>query len=1222
MTFAARTHSSVLLAALAALSLTACGKQNGGAPYAVTALTPATHLKFPIATGVHALDCAACHGTLPSFKQFDCLGCHTQPPTAAVHLTTSGYTYDTLACYRCHADPTTHPFDHVGVTTCAGCHSAGNFYAALPRPGFTHMDMAGKDCSACHNPNTWLNVSAPGGVVSDPLVSVSVNTLVPRYSGTSIVQLSAQTQLLPMGMSHTTTEVNVAGLACSSCHLDVNAGVMYPGRLHSSLANLAQPVPVACLDCHSGSAPTGFVGPTATSPARVPPSGEMKHDAVLWLAGAPSATRVVTADCGTCHVSPTTALQATWATGTAGTSPARFHASLTAASLPQPASCVDCHANSRPAGSVAVTSGGVATGASFDHSGATGDCATCHGGSTTVWSGARFHVVGSTTPATCLPCHAGQRPTSTSGWASLTYTTSPFDYGDNSNGVHHGDGQDCVVCHAGPGTNGTWGVTQTFTGGHFAHGSTTVAAGTCITCHTTQRPDIAMGSATLAAAAVGFDHSLLGAGDCIGCHQATVTRVPASYVNYYSPSAGNLPGGDWRGGSGYPGGTLVSAVNQFITITEIALQRTTPGGLVTGMTSIQDTLYNAMLHTSPQVPAAISAGTSNAGDPTKCAYCHATSPAGVLSFPIGQFHSALTAFPVGLGGPLAQPTACLDCHAQMRPPGVVELGGSDLQPMDHAALFTAPTSIGGHVVSGVNQLDCATCHHSPGVSWSGGNFHASIGSAIPADCAVCHYPLMADGAKANLTSGTNYAMAHGSTQLTFQNCGTCHTSALTAATAPTLASTTWNPGSFHGSLPASSQPTACIDCHMVSEPAANASTQSSVIYTLTLGGTSTNGGQWMNHGVASVAGLDCAACHRSDAKPSGSAWNRGDLLHTVVPNPTTCNGCHGLTNGGGSVPGTNNNMPAGLTNSSTLTTASADSTTGVPTGTYDQITHTDVNVTAQACNFCHTQVGISTATGIAGKEWAQARFHASFTAATPLLINTTTGRCSNCHMNVKPLATFTAQDHSAFTNVSGSQDCSACHSWPGTGGTTTPNWLGGGNMPQFITVGGFAIPNPPATTATTQTGIANLPHPTPTATMTCATCHSGGAGGKHAIGYDHASALANSACSACHEAGSNLVGTVWNGATTQAAGAGDTRPTTITSLKATRGNGGSSCTLTVPNHFYSVQCGQCHSVPTGTGPATTGTAYTSAWTFPHSTSKMTNPSTCNLCHSQAGCPKD
>jgi hypothetical protein len=138
----------------------------------------------------------------------------------------------------------------------------------------------------------------------------------------------------------------------------------------------------------------------------------------------------------------------------------------------------------------------------------------------------------------------------------------------------------------------------------------------------------------------------------------------------------------------------------------------------------------------------------------------------------------------------------------------------------------------------------------------------------------------------------------------------------------------------------------------------------------------------------------------------------------------------------------------------------------------------------------------------------------------------------------------------------------------------------------------------------------------------CATCHAGGTGGKRATGYDHASTLANGRCSACHEAGSDLVGTPWNGAGSQAAGAGDTRPFTFSSLTAHRGSPtGSSCRLTVSNHFFPVDCYECHTVPSGTGAVTTGTPYANAWRFPHTSSRMANPSTCNLCHVGQGCSK-
>lgn len=172
-------------------------------------------------------------------------------------------------------------------------------------------------------------------------------------------------------------------------------------------------------------------------------------------------------------------------------------------------------------------------------------------------------------------------------------------------------------------------------------------------------------------------------------------------------------------------------------------------------------------------------------------------------------------------------------------------------------------------------------------------------------------------------------------------------------------------------------------------------------------------------------------------------------------------------------------------------------------------------------------------------------------------------------------------------------------------------------------MGGFPVPKPPATAATTQAGIASLPHPATTsstgAAIACTTCHASGAGGKGAKGYDHVSPLIASNCGACHEAGSNLVATAWNGATSAASGAGDTRPFTLASIVASRG-AGNTCTVTAAKHFYPVDCKECHPAPAGIATAAIGAAYTSAWTFAHTNSKMTNPSTCNLCHT-TGCPK-
>jgi hypothetical protein len=239
----------------------------------------------------------------------------------------------------------------------------------------------------------------------------------------------------------------------------------------------------------------------------------------------------------------------------------------------------------------------------------------------------------------------------------------------------------------------------------------------------------------------------------------------------------------------------------------------------------------------------------------------------------------------------------------------------------------------------------------------------------------------------------------------------------------------------------------------------------------------------MNHGSASLAGKDCGVCHAADARTSGSAWSKSDSFHAAVSSPASCQDCHGLGNGGGSVAGTKNNLPVGLTNSSNVT--SADSTTGVPAGTLDQITHADINVSSHDCNFCHTQKGVSTVAGVQGKEWAQASFHASFTAANPLVMNGTTGRCSDCHTNVKPGAVFTPFDHSGFTATAGSQDCNSCHSWPGTGTTTSPNWLGAAAAPAIVTL------TPWTSGASITSNTVQFSHPSPGSYTSCAQCHVG-----------------------------------------------------------------------------------------------------------------------------------
>jgi hypothetical protein len=212
-----------------------------------------------------------------------------------------------------------------------------------------------------------------------------------------------------------------------------------------------------------------------------------------------------------------------------------------------------------------------------------------------------------------------------------------------------------------------------------------------------------------------------------------------------------------------------------------------------------------------------------------------------------------------------------------------------------------------------------------------------------------------------------------------------------------------------------------------------------------------------------------------------------------------------------------------------------------------------------------------------------------------------TASCASCHdagttFAMLPIPNFIHPDM-------GGADCSQCHK-------TNANWEGG--APQYIVVGGFTVPSPPAASPTVEPGIASLPHPESAGGVTCSTCHSGLGGPRPARGYDHAAPLATTSCSACHEAGSDLVAAVWNGATSESAGTGDTRPYTLSSVAASFH--GDSQNVTYLNHFYPADCAECHLAPVSVGLTQNGAAYSSAWSFPHNTHSMSNPTTCLMCH--------
>ncbi|MGC3996106.1 MAG: hypothetical protein QM767_00620 [Anaeromyxobacter sp.] len=97
-------RNTALLAAAAALAAACSGNTPG--PWN-TAPTRETHARFfAISAGTaHAtVDCNTCHGAFDTFRQFDCIGCHTAATTDPRHTGVGGYRNESTACYGCHRD--------------------------------------------------------------------------------------------------------------------------------------------------------------------------------------------------------------------------------------------------------------------------------------------------------------------------------------------------------------------------------------------------------------------------------------------------------------------------------------------------------------------------------------------------------------------------------------------------------------------------------------------------------------------------------------------------------------------------------------------------------------------------------------------------------------------------------------------------------------------------------------------------------------------------------------------------------------------------------------------------------------------------------------------------------------------------------------------------------------------------------------------------------------
>jgi len=449
-------------------------------------------------------DCGSCHTTesfLPAFgvdhSTLDpatrCDSCHNGIDATGIPLTTLFYEHMPLDiitgtidedCKLCHSPGTftTGSYDHSGsVYSCTACHNNTITVGKLPNHIPTTPDN--QECDACHTTTAFVPATFDHTGIVDSCVSCHDGTISSGKSGNHLPTDQ------DCSVCHTTTTIgssaapfkdtafNHTGITgnCESCHSGnpdhVALGAIGKAQNHIPALNV-------CVDCHIDTFAGGFAS-AATFMANVHTSYNQ--------------------GCEGCHVSkflPT-------ANGTQNVIKPASH-------LPTVQDCYLCHTITAFTPSI------------FAHTDITGNCETCHDGSTNnVLAGALGKAQATNphpvTTADCGACHA----------VGSNFTDGTFDHtgivnncaschGDNPTATpvgpmkhvgHLPTTQDCSVCH----------VPGTFLNAVFDH---TGIVDNCASCHN--------GSNATGMPTVPQDHPDPLGKDCSACHNTTAF-IGASY---------------------------------------------------------------------------------------------------------------------------------------------------------------------------------------------------------------------------------------------------------------------------------------------------------------------------------------------------------------------------------------------------------------------------------------------------------------------------------------------------------------------------------------------------------------------------------------------------------------------------------------------------------------------------------------------------------------------
>ena len=283
----------------------------------------------------------------------------------------------------------------------------------------------------------------------------------------------------------------------------------------------------------------------------------------------------------------------------------------------------------------------------------------------------------------------------------------------------------------------------------------------------------------------------------------------------------------------------------------------------------------------------------------------------------------------------------------------------------------------------------------------------------------------------------------------------------------------------------------------------------------------------MNHGAATVAGKDCAACHarrreglRRRVEQVGLVPRRGgepgDLPR--VPRPDQRRRLRRR----------HQQQPAAGADQLQHVTIAPATATGVAAGTPDQIATPTSTSPATTATSATPRRAPRRQPGIQGKEWAQAKLPRELHRRQP----------AGDERHDRPLQQLPPEREAGgrpsprrITAASPPRRGrrTAAPATPSPAPAPSRRRTGSARRGHAAVHLRRRLHRPAAARArrpTTQPGITNLPHPTLTGGRHPAPPATPAArGGKNAIGYDHASTLISANCGSCHEAGSNLVGT-------------------------------------------------------------------------------------------------